>query len=130
LNFLEQGIALGSNPELVGGGLIRSLGGWAEVLGLRKRGEMQASDQRILGDGEFAETVLAEMDDLEKENLRLASKRTDLSLLVKRVCAVHKVSFGEIRSGSRRQEIVEARRVFSGWQLRIWDTREQKLSDA
>ena len=113
LNFLEQGIALGSRPELVGGGLIRSLGGWAEVMGLRRRRERQLSDQRILGDGDFVETVLTEMDDLGRENLRFGAKRTDLSLLAKRVCSVHKVSVGEIRSGSRRHEIVEARRVFS-----------------
>ena len=112
LNFLEQGIALGSRPELVGGGLIRSLGGWAEVLGLRRRGEKQASDQRILGDGDFVKAVLTEMDDLEKENLRLGLKRKGLSSLAKRVCALHKVAVGEIRSGSRRHEIVEARGVF------------------
>ena len=113
LNFLEQGIALGSRPELVGGGLIRSLGGWAEVLGLRRRGEKQASDQRILGGGDFVETVITEMNDLEKENLRLAPKRMDVSSLAKRVCALHKVCVGEIRSGSRRHEVVEGRRVFS-----------------
>lgn len=113
LNFLEQGIALGSRPALVGGGLIRSLGGWAEVMGLRRRTERQLSDQRILGDGDFVETVLTEMDNVGKENLRLGAERTDLSLLAKRVCNVHKVSLGEIRSGSRRHEIVEARRVFS-----------------
>lgn len=113
LNFLEQGIALGSRPELVGGGLVRSLGGWAEVMGLRRRTERQLSDQRILGDGDFVETVLTEMDNVGKENLRLGAKRTDLSLLAKKVCNLHKVSVGEIRSGSRRHEIVEARRVFS-----------------
>lgn len=113
LDFLEQGIALGSRPELVGGGLIRSLGGWAEVMGLRRRREIQLSDQRILGDGDFVATVLAEMDDVGRENLRVGAKRTDLSLLVTRVCSVHKVSVGEIRSGSRRHEVVEARRVFS-----------------
>jgi len=113
LNFLEQGIALGSRSELVGGGLIRSLGGWAEVMGLRRRRERQLSDQRILGDGDFVETVLTEMDNVGRENLRFGAKRTHLSLLAKRVCSVHKVSVGEIRSGSRRHEIVEARRMFS-----------------
>ena len=53
LRFVQQGITLGRRPELVGGGLIRSLGGWAEVLALRGRGEKEVSDQRILGDGEF-----------------------------------------------------------------------------
>ena len=113
LRFVQQGIALGRRPELIGGGLIRSLGGWAEVLALRGRGEKQVSDQRVLGDGEFVETVLSEMDNLGKVNLRLATKRMDLSSLAKRVCKVHEVSIAKLRSGSRRHEIVETRRVFS-----------------
>ena len=113
LRFVQQGITLGRRPELVGGGLIRSLGGWAEVLALRGRGEKEVSDQRILGDGEFVETVLSEIDDLGKVNLRLARKRMDLSSFAKRLCKVREVSIGELRSGSRRHEIVEARRVFS-----------------
>jgi len=113
MKFVEKGIAFGRRPELVGGGLIRSLGGWAEVLALRGRGEKQVSDQRVLGDGKFVETVLSEIDDLGKVNLRLGTKRVDLSSLAKRVCKVHEVSIGELRSGSRRHEIVETRRVFS-----------------
>jgi len=35
-------------PELVGGGLIRSLGFWSAVLSLRRRGILVAADQRIL----------------------------------------------------------------------------------
>jgi len=46
-------------------------------------------------------------------NLRLGIRRADLSSLAKRVCKVHEVSIGELRSGSRRHEIVETRRVFS-----------------
>jgi len=30
-SYVEKGIALGKRPELTGGGLIRSLGGWDDV---------------------------------------------------------------------------------------------------
>jgi len=60
----------GGRPELVGGGLIRSLGGWFEVLALRRRDVKEASDQRILGDGDFVEQVPSESQDLTKENMR------------------------------------------------------------
>lgn len=113
LAFVKEGIALGRRPELVGGGLIRSMGGWFEVLAMRRTGNKQQSDQRILGDGEFVEHALSEMDDLGKENLRVAPRGMDLVCLAKRVCEVHGVWLGELRSGSRRQEIVEARRVLS-----------------
>ena len=36
-----------------------------------------------------------------------------LPSLAERVCEVHKVSLGELRSGSCRREIVEVRRAFS-----------------
>jgi CheY-like chemotaxis protein len=36
--FLEAGKDQGHRPELVGGGLIRSMGGWSQVLTLRKQG--------------------------------------------------------------------------------------------
>jgi putative transposase len=113
LKFIEQGIAQGRRSDLVGGGLIRSLGGWAEVKSLRRRGEKQAFDQRVLGDDEFVKVVLSEMNELGKENLRLKSNKVDLSLLAEKVCAIHHVSPGELRSGSRRQEIAEARQIFS-----------------
>ena len=47
-SYVEKGIKLGRRPELVGGGLIRSLGGWDEVKKMRLRGQDRIkSDQRI-----------------------------------------------------------------------------------
>ena len=113
MKFVQQAISQGRRPDLVGGGLIRSMGTWSEVLALRRRGEKQAYDQRILGDGEFVETVLSEIDEIGKDNLRLAPKQISVSSLAEKVCKAHKISIGELRSGSRRHEIVEARRILS-----------------
>jgi len=112
-DFVAQGVGQGTRPELVGGGLIRSMGGWFEVLALRRMGNKEASDQRILGDGEFVGQVLVEMDDIGRENLRLTTRSMDLTALSEKVCEVHGINSGELRSGSRRHEIVKARRVFS-----------------
>ena len=108
----------GYTQIVLGGGLIRSLGGWFEVLALRRRGEKEASDQRILGDGDFVEGVLSESEGLTKENLRLTSERMDLSTLAQKVSKVHDISQGELRSGSRRRQVVEARQVLSCLALR------------
>lgn len=113
MEFVEQGVALGNRPELVGGGLIRSMGGWFEVLALRRSGNKQASDQRILGDGTFVGHLLEEMDDIGRQNLRLTTPKMDLAVLAEKVCEVHGINSGELGSGSRRAEIVEARQVFS-----------------
>jgi hypothetical protein len=50
--YVEKGVGQGRRPELTGGGLIRSPGGWSEGLACRKRGEKQLSNQRIPGDGD------------------------------------------------------------------------------
>ena len=36
--YVKEGIALGRRPELIGGGLVRFLGGWSEVLSMRRDG--------------------------------------------------------------------------------------------
>ena len=82
-------------------------------MALRARGERQVSDQRVLGGGEFVERVLSEMDDFGKQNLRVSSARIDLASLAKKVCEVDGVCIGELRSGSRRKEVVDARGVLS-----------------
>ena len=38
LNFMEEGITRGRREDLTGGGLIRSVGGWAEVKQLKRQG--------------------------------------------------------------------------------------------
>jgi len=111
LKFVAEGIEQGRRPELVGGGLIRSLGGRFEGLALRRRGEKEASNQRILGDGDFVEQVLSESQDLTKENLRFTSGRMDLWKLSQKASKVLDISQGELRWGSRRQQVVEARQV-------------------
>lgn len=116
--FVTRGIDKGKRPELVGGGLIRSAGGWFEVLALRGSGDRQASDQRILGDGEFVQQLLEEMDEIGSKNLRLPHEKMSLDLLAARVCDVHGVQTGELLSGSRRRDIIEARRVMSWLSVR------------
>jgi hypothetical protein len=113
LRYVEKGLDQGRRPELVGGGLIRSLGGWSEVLASRRRGEKQVADQRILGDGEFVKQVISGLDELVKKNLRLSGQRTDIKELAEEVSEKYNVSIGELRSGSRRRVVVQARRAMS-----------------
>jgi REP element-mobilizing transposase RayT len=56
--FVKDGITQGHRADLIGGGLIRSHGGWSNVKALRKANIFQKSDERILGDGKFVEEVL------------------------------------------------------------------------
>jgi hypothetical protein len=113
LRFVGDGIKVGRRPELVGGGLVRSMGGWSGVLALRRRRERVVSDARILGDGEFVERVLEEWNEIGRANLRLPRDRRSLSLLAWQICENWGVTMEELRSGSRRRVALGAREEFS-----------------
>jgi hypothetical protein len=111
-DFIREGISLGRRPELVGGGLIRSLGGWAQVVSLRRKGIKAAHDDRILGSGEFVEDLLSEADRRERETLRLRGKVQDLGTLARRIGKREGLGERELRSGVRRGKVSRARRLF------------------
>src|SRR4030067_1093181 len=69
--YVQEGVSLGKRSEFVGGGLIRSLGGWSQVLSLRRKGDKIASDERVLGGDEFIQNLMSEAEEKEKQTLRL-----------------------------------------------------------
>ena len=94
--YVQKGAASGRRPELVGGGLVRSLGGWSEVLALRSRGEKRRSDQRISGDSEFVQDIISGLVGLVKKNLRLSGQRIGMEALAQQVCRKYDVSLAEL----------------------------------
>jgi len=110
--YVAEGVSLGKRPELVGGGLIRSLGGWSQVLSLRRKGGKVAFDERVLGGDDFIQRLMSEAEEKEKETLRLSREVPELSALAKRIMKGEKVEESELRSGTRKREVVRARRLF------------------
>ena len=107
--FVKEGIALGNRPELVGGGLVRSLGGWSQVVSLRKRGVRELTDERILGSGEFVEQMLSEADDELKKQHSVRERKKKIEEIIAKSCEKGKVSVAELSSGSRRASVSEIR---------------------
>ena len=70
-NYVQKGIDKGRRPELVGGGLIRSYGGWSVVKAMRRSGNRELSDSRILGESEFVERIIKEAETKIKYQLPL-----------------------------------------------------------
>jgi len=110
--FVREGMAQGRRPELVGGGLIRSLGGWAEVLSVRRKGTRVSSDQRILGSSEFVEDLVSEVDEREKDTLRLSVRVRDLGSVAKEIKKGEGLGESELRSGRRQRKVSKGRRLF------------------
>jgi hypothetical protein len=110
--FVREGILQGRRGELVGGGLIRSLGGWSQVLSLRRKGIKVASDARILGNDEFVQRLLSEAEAREKETLRLFRRVPELRKLAGSIIEGERVEESELRSGMRKRNVVRARKIF------------------
>ena len=109
--FVREGISLGSRPDLVGGGLIRSMGGWSQVLSLKRKGMKVASDERILGGKEFIEMLMSEAEEKEKETLRLSRRVPRLASLTARIVKGEGIEESELRSGTRKRSVVKGRRI-------------------
>ena len=60
--FVEGGVEQGRQSDLIGGGLIRSQGGWAAVRDMLRQGVREKSDERILGSGEFMQQLIRESE--------------------------------------------------------------------
>ena len=61
--FVKNGIDAGRRPALVGGGLIRSPGGWKIARTLMQTHRRLIGDLRIPGDSEFVQQVLEHADE-------------------------------------------------------------------
>lgn len=110
--YVKEGVTRGKRPELVGGGLIRSLGGWSQVLSLRRKGIKVATDERVLGGDDFIQRLLCEAEEKEKETLRLLHKVLSLPTLAKRIARGEGIAESGLRSGIRKREVGRARRLF------------------
>jgi REP element-mobilizing transposase RayT len=107
--YVAQGVALGRRPELVGGGLVRSRGGWSQVRSLRAIGIRVRADERILGSGEFVERLVAEAADRVQMQIPAGRRAAQVRETVERWCAAHGVSVAEVRGGGRRASVSRVR---------------------
>ncbi len=112
-SYVKKGIDQGRRPELVGGGLIRSLGGWSAVKALRRAGDRELSDDRILGSGELVEKIIKEAEGKVKYQLPVKEQYRKIEEYITKLCKNAKVSKKELRSGSRRKEISYVRSLIA-----------------
>jgi len=107
--FVREGIEQGRRSDLVGGGLIRSQGGWEAVKAMRRRGVREKSDERILGGGEFVEQLIRQSDQSRKEHFSALQLSQQAAALVGQVCKEQNVRIDTLKSGSRRRNVSKVR---------------------
>jgi putative transposase len=111
VSYISDGVEEGRRPELVGGGLLRSVGGWKGLRELRDSGERVRADERILGGSEFVERVLRESEEEWERRSLLRKRGVDLKWLMERVSSHFGVETESLKSGSKVPTIAKARAV-------------------
>jgi len=115
-SYVEEGVKQGRREDLIGGGLIRSLGGWTEAIKVRLKGQDHIkSDERILGDSGFVDLVLAQADEHYTRQSELRRRGYNLERIAKRVAEIYRLDMQEVLARGRQQGRVKARSLFCFW---------------
>ena len=114
-SFVADGIAAGRRPELAGGGLVRSAGGWEKIILARRYGEHLKSDERILGDSEFVEEVLGNADEHFDDRCLCRANGVDVEKLAGLVAGLLEIDPAEVWREGRNSASVQARYLMCHW---------------
>jgi hypothetical protein len=119
LSYVLAGVDQGRRPELIGGGLIRSLGGWKEIKkrNLQDLGRLKG-DERILGGSDFVLSVLEEAEERLDRYYELRRLGYGLHQVEKRVCELLDLKPEDIYSKSRERDKADGRGLYCYWAVR------------
>ena len=117
-NFVEKGLSQGRRHDLIGGGMIRSAGGWGAVKTARKLKVHLKGDERILGDSAFVESVLARAEEEMERRYKLQAKGYDLNHVLQKAAAEFGMSAEELIEPGKQPARVKARSVAAYWAVR------------
>jgi REP element-mobilizing transposase RayT len=107
--YVREGVEQGRRPELVGGGLIRSIGGWSAVKSLRREGILEKGDARILGSSEFVIKVVGELEKRLKYQFSLAERIEKAAEILSLECKNAGLEAEALAAGGRRREMSNLR---------------------
>jgi putative transposase len=117
-SFVKVGLTEGRKDELTGGGLIRSLGGWTEAREALRGGVHIMSDERILGDSDFVDSVISQSEEHYERRHRLKRQGYDLARIAGRVSEVLGMKPEDVFSKGRQDKKVKARSLLCFWAAR------------
>lgn len=116
--FVMEGIDLGRQPALTGGGLVRSAGGWSVVQSLRKTGLFQKSDERILGDGDFVQTTLSDAQEALNTRYMLTARGIRFEHVMTAVANLLSLQPQSLIGASKERSIAKGRALLCYWSVR------------
>jgi len=107
--FVQEGADNGRRLDLVGGGLVRSMGGWSAVVSLRGKKEKMVYDARILGGGDFISSLLEDSERSIKRQISTGERGVLMNQVIKDVCHEEGITEKELRFGGQRKRVSRAR---------------------
>lgn len=107
--FVKKAVGHGRRSDLVGGGLVRSAGGWSALKALRRIGAYRKGDERILGDSDFVKSVLAQAKENFERKHQLPSEGISFEHVVNRVAELLDLTPEQVLAGGKHKETVAAR---------------------
>ncbi len=113
--FVKNGAHQGRRPELVGGGLIRSVGGWHAFKALDRTDGHQKSDERILGDSDFVEEVLKKAAEKRERHYQLEAEGFTVNQVAKRVASILHIKREHVWKKGKHPQTVKARSLLCYW---------------
>jgi hypothetical protein len=117
-SFVEKAAEAGRRPDLTGGGLIRSAGGWGAAKPLGKGRAHLKGDERILGDSDFVTTVLDAQNEKLERRYRLEADGFDIEKVIKRAAEVTGLAAEKVRTAGKEPRRVLARSLVCYWAVR------------
>ena len=111
--FMREGVDQGRLEELTGGGLIRSQGGWSQVLAIRRRGRKEEYDERILGSGDFVNSILKEAEDRQLRQLKAKRAGKTIQRIIEEECRKQGISRQELKGGGKRRKVSDTRAIIA-----------------
>jgi REP element-mobilizing transposase RayT len=113
--YVKKGMERGQRPELVGGGLIRSKGGWSQVKSIRRNEDREMFDARILGSGDFVDQIIKEAAVNVKYQFTEGKRKRKVEEYIATVCEKKDITINELRSGSRRKHVSRTRAAIANY---------------
>jgi putative transposase len=107
--FVAKGLPDENRPERVGGGLIRSAGGWGAVTALRHSGMRIMGDKRILGSRDFVASVLQHAGEQIEKRTLAQRKGVGLDTLIGKVADHFGLEPADLGSPGRQRLLARAR---------------------
>jgi len=84
---------------------------------MRRKDQKEEFDEKILGGCDFVHKILQEAEEKEIRQLKLRLSGNTITDIIKEECKKRQVSSKELKGGSRRNKVSQARAIARGEEL-------------